>query len=340
MNRKLFSEKSGEISYNEIMPAPLDGYEVPFEPYSSAMWDGGYTLFQDLDWPVRILYSNYQLEEDDRLRIIDDRPFMALQFILGNSFYGDWEGLGRRIDHEASFNFFYLPHLEQTLEGYKADRVYSKIELQYPLDELALFAPYFPMLERLLEQAEQGKPALLHNTNQIASSELILGVRHILYNAFHHEVKPIYAQAKGVSILVDALEAFDKSKMSSPLSLLTHYEVEQVYQAKDILLDNMDTPVSLTELSTMVGTNKFKLNSGFKEVYGVTVFDFLLNARMEKARHLLIDTHTSIEAIAFLTGYSDVFGFSRAFKKYYGTSPRYYRARPLYFMVQNRPSQS
>src|SRR5258708_14260136 len=110
--------------------------------------------------------------------------------------------------------------------------------------------------------------------------------------------------------------------MSSPLSLLTHYEVEQVYQAKDILLDNMDTPVSLTELSTMAGTNNFKINSGFKEGYGVTVFDFLLNARMEKDRHLLIDTHTRIEAIAFLTGYSDVFGFPMAFNESYGTSTR------------------
>src|SRR5882757_6779002 len=104
MNRKLFSEKFGEIPPAEIIPAPLDGYEVPLEPYDSAIWEGGYYFFQDLDWPVRVRYSNYQLEQDDQLRIVEDEPFMGLQFILGNSFYGDWEGVGRRIDHEASFN--------------------------------------------------------------------------------------------------------------------------------------------------------------------------------------------------------------------------------------------
>lgn len=340
MNRKLFSAKSGEIPYADSMPPALDGYEVPFEPYYTAIWDGGYYFYQDLDWPVRVHYSNYQVEQDDQFRIVDDRPFMALQFILSNSFYSNWEGLGKRIDHEASFNFFYLPHLEQTLEGYKADRVYSKIELQYPLDQLHFLAPYFPMLEQLLEQADQGKPAILHPTNQLATSEMMQGVRHILYNAFHPGVKPIYAEAKGSSTLMEALEAFKRDKKPSPLQLLSHYEVEQVYQARDILVDNMDTPVTLTQLSSMVGTNKFKLNSGFREIFGTTIFDFLLDARMERARQLLVETNSSIEAIAFLTGYGEVRAFSRAFKKYYGATPRYYRAQPLFCMLHYRRPRS
>ncbi|HWK02178.1 MAG TPA: AraC family transcriptional regulator [Puia sp.] len=340
MNRKLFSEKFGEIPPAEIIPAPLDGYEVPLEPYDSAIWEGGYYFFQDLDWPVRVRYSNYQLEQDDQLRIVEDEPFMGLQFILGNSFYGDWEGVGRRIDHEASFNFFYVPYVEQTLEGYEADRVYSKIELQYPMELLYSLAPHFPLLEQLLEKAEQGKPSLLHTTNQIAPSEMMGGVRRILYNSMPHGAKALFGEAKGISTLITCLDAFEKQKKSSPPQRLTHYEVEQVYLAKDILTDNMDTPVTLTELSLMVGTNKFRLNSGFKEVYGVTIFDFLLTARMERAQHLLGETDMEIDVVAFLTGYSDVKEFSAVFRKYYGTSPRYYRAQPLFFMLKHRPSKS
>jgi AraC family transcriptional activator of pyochelin receptor len=334
MNRKLISEKSGEISCAEILPDSLAGYRVPGEPFSAAAWECGDILFQEMNWEVHIRYTNYLLQEDDRIRIIDDRPLLALQFILSNSFYGDWQGLGKRIDHEASFNLFYVPSLEQSLEGCKGTRVYSKVEFQFPLHQLKLLAPHFPLLEQLLEQMDKGNPALLHKSNQVASSEMLTGVRQILHNPYSSGIKKIYAEAKGMGLLINALDAFNKNKPAPP-PRLTHFEAEQVYQAKDLLLEHIDSPFSLFGLATQVGTSKFKLNNGFKEIYGVTVFDFLLNARMEKAQFLLLETHHTIESIAYLTGYNDPYSFSRAFKKYFGTSPKHYRARPFFFMLHS-----
>ena len=337
MNRKLISNKSGEISYAEMVPDTLGAYRVVGEPFYGATWECGDSLFQEMDWDVNIRYANYRLQEDDRIRIIDDRPLLALQFILGNSFYGDWEGLGPRIDHEASFNLFYVPSLEQSLEGCKGDRVYSKVEFQFPLPQLRLLAPYFPLLEKLLDQMDRGYPALLHRSNQVASSEMLTGVRQILHNPYSIGIKKIYAEAKGMGLLINALDAFNKNKHAPP-PRLTHFEAEQVYQAKDLLLEHIDNPFSLNGLANQVGTSKFKLNNGFKEIYGVTVFDFLLNARMEKAQFLLLETHHTIETIAYLTGYNDSYSFSRAFKKYFGASPKHYRDRPFFFMLHNNHS--
>jgi len=329
MNRKLFSEKSGEPPYCETVPATLATCRVAGEPFTAATWECGDALYQEFDWGVRIRYTNYLLGEDDRLRITEERPQLALQFILGNSFYGDWQGLGKRIDHEASYNMYYLPSLDLSLDVKKGTRLYTKIEMQYPLAQLKLLAPYFPLLENFLEQVDQGNPTLLHTSNQVASSEMLTGVRQIVHNPYSAGVKKIHAEAKSMSTLINALEAFNQNKPSSP-PRLTHYEAEQVYQAKDHLLENIDTPISLANLASLVGTNKFKLNVGFKEVYGVTVFDFYLNARMEKAQFLLLETNDSIETIAYLTGYNDLYSFSKAFKKYFGASPRHYRARPFF----------
>ena len=332
MNRKLFSEKSGETPYCEAVPATLASCRVPGEPFTAASWDCGDALYQEFDWGVRIRYTNHLLQEDDKLRITEERPQLALQFILGNSFYGDWQGLGKRIDHEASYNMYYLPSLDVSLDIKKGTRLYSKVELQYPLAQLKQLAPYFPQLEKFLEGVDQGNPTLLHVSNQVADSDMLSGVRQILHNVYTLPVKKIHAEAKSMSTLINALDAFSKSKPSSP-PRLTHYEAEQVYQAKDHLLENIDTPISLAGLASKVGTNKFKLNVGFKEVYGVTVFDFYLNARMQKAQFLLLDTNDSIETIAYLTGYNDLYSFSKAFKKYFGASPRQYRARPFFFTL-------
>lgn len=337
MNRKLFSERKGEIPYCGIVPASLTNYSVSEEPASAAAWECGDTLYQEFDWGVGIRYTNYLMGEDDRVRVTAERPQLALQFIIGNSFYTDWQGLGKRIDHEASFNMYYVPFLDQTVDLKKSRRLYRKIELQYPLAQLKELAPYFPLMEKFLEQVDQGNPTLLHSSNQVASSEMLTGVRQILHNAYTPPVKKIHTQAKSMSTLIYAMEAFNKCKPGVP-PRLTHYEAEQVYQAKDHLLDNIDTPISLANLASLVGTNKFKLNVGFKEVYGVTVFDFYLNARMEKAQFLLLDSDDSIETIAYLTGYNDLYSFSRAFKKYFGASPRQYRARP-FFVTMNQSNK-
>ena len=339
MNRKLFSEKSGEIYYEDVLPANLAHYQIHDEPYYSACWEGGDILEQEMNGEVRIRYSNYLLQEEDRLRIVEDRPVLALQFILTNSFYGDWTGLGRRIDHEASFNLFYMPRLEQTLEG-KGSRAYRKVEIQYSAEQLRSIAEHYPMLEKLLRRAEQGQPTLLHTNNQIATSQMYDGVEMLLHNNFSSGARRLYEEAKGVGLLLMALEFFDRNKQPAPPLRLSPYEVEQIYQAKEYMLNRISMPPTLAEIATAVGANKFQLNNGFQEVYGVTVFDFFLNARMDQAKYFLLETDETIETIAWVLGYNDVSSFSRAFKKYYGPSPRYYRAQPLLSRLKYRSSKS
>ena len=55
--------------------------------------------------------------------------------------------------------------------------------------------------------------------------------------------------------------------------------------------------------------------------------DFLINARLSQARHLLLETNLSISEIAERLDYADVFFFSRQFKQKTGLSPLQYRNR-------------
>jgi len=339
MNRNLFSEKSGSIAYDDVLPGNLAHYQLPEEPYTSACWEGGDFLEHELNGEVRIRYSNYRVQDEDRLRIVEDRPVLALQFILTNSFYGDWADLGRRVDHEASFNFFYVPRLEQTLEA-KGTRAYRKVEIQYPPDQLRSIAEHFPMLEKLLERAEQGLPTLLHTTNQIATSDMYDCVEQILRNDFSRKAKRMYEEVKSTGLLIQALEFFDSNRQPSPPLKLTPAEVEQVYRAKEFLLNRITMPPTLTEIAEEVGSNKFKINNGFREVYGVTVFDFFLNARMDQAKHFLLNSDEDMDTIAWLIGYADEKSFSKAFQKYYGPTPEYYRASPILSKLQYRHSRS
>jgi AraC-like DNA-binding protein len=58
---------------------------------------------------------------------------------------------------------------------------------------------------------------------------------------------------------------------------------------------------------------------------GTTYKTLVLKTRMALARHYLLDTHLSVQEIAYLLDYATPAPFSRAFKQYFGLAPEYYR---------------
>lgn len=100
--------------------------------------------------------------------------------------------------------------------------------------------------------------------------------------------------------------------------------VKRVKKAKEILINSYTNPPSLSELSRKIGLNEFKLKTGFKEVYGNTVYGFVLDYKLETARAMLESRQHKINEIAFHIGYSNPSHFISAFKKKYGITPKQY----------------
>ncbi len=65
----------------------------------------------------------------------------------------------------------------------------------------------------------------------------------------------------------------------------------------------------------------------FKARMGESPMHYVTRARLQRAALLLYDTRSRVEDIARLVGYQDAFGFSKAFKRHYGVSPRLYRQK-------------
>ncbi len=98
-------------------------------------------------------------------------------------------------------------------------------------------------------------------------------------------------------------------------------EKEKLFQAKEILSTNLDTPPSLTELSRQIGLNSFKLKKNFKALFGVPVFKYLQNERLSKAHKLLRNRDVTVQEAAWHVGYDSLSSFSNAFSKKYGFRP-------------------
>ena len=100
--------------------------------------------------------------------------------------------------------------------------------------------------------------------------------------------------------------------------------IKKIKLAKEIIISRMIEPPTLTELSKEVDISLKKLKQGFKQVYGSSVFSFLLDYKMQVSKRLLSSGNYNVNEVALKVGYSTATHFINAFKKKFGTTPKKY----------------
>jgi len=100
-----------------------------------------------------------------------------------------------------------------------------------------------------------------------------------------------------------------------------------VRQTIRLMKENAATPLSHEELAALTGFSPRYLNVLFKRETGQSLKTFQARARVERACMLLAESTMNVSQIAETMGYSDIYFFSKQFKKFMGESPMRYRSR-------------
>lgn len=83
--------------------------------------------------------------------------------------------------------------------------------------------------------------------------------------------------------------------------------------------------LSLDQLQDQLHLSKFYLAKTFKEVAGMTIFQYLMHRRIYEAKLLLIRSNASITDIGYEVGFKHPSHFSRAFKNHTAQTAEQYR---------------
>ncbi|MDR1604470.1 MAG: DNA-binding response regulator [Gracilibacteraceae bacterium] len=92
------------------------------------------------------------------------------------------------------------------------------------------------------------------------------------------------------------------------------------------VVTHVDERLSLDDLSERLYLNKTYISHIFKKVSGVSLVNFQLEVKIDRAKILLRDGSRKISAIAEQVGYGNVNYFRKIFKDFTGMSPGEYRA--------------
>lgn len=140
----------------------------------------------------------------------------------------------------------------------------------------------------------------------------------------------IFGKINGAQTLND-LKQFTGMFIDKSISLLKKSKERKhtdfVNKTIDFIKANYQKDLSLQDIAEKIFLSPRYLNSIFKEETGMTIFDYITQIRMEKAKILINSNNHKIQDIAERVGYNNVQSFIKFFKKYSGMTPTDYRRK-------------
>lgn len=99
-------------------------------------------------------------------------------------------------------------------------------------------------------------------------------------------------------------------------------DIYTVFKIEKLLVENFSVkPKSIEQLSRSATMSSTKLKKIFKSVYGVPIYEYYQQRRMQRAADFLLTGKYSVKQVAGLIGYSNISNFTIAFKKYMKLEP-------------------
>lgn len=101
---------------------------------------------------------------------------------------------------------------------------------------------------------------------------------------------------------------------------------KQIYlDILDYIHTNIETNLKVSDVAREFGYNEKYLSHRFTEVSGISMKQYILKEKMDRANFYLTDTNNSVADIASTLGFSDSHNFCRTYKKITGLTPGEYR---------------
>lgn len=97
------------------------------------------------------------------------------------------------------------------------------------------------------------------------------------------------------------------------------------------LTQDLSRHLTLEQLAAEFDSGITSLKKSFKSVYGISVYQYLKDLRLQEAQRQLRETDLSVSSIAFSVGYANSSKFSSSFKAKFGISPTMYREQTRHF---------
>lgn len=111
------------------------------------------------------------------------------------------------------------------------------------------------------------------------------------------------------------------------ISLRRQTSEDRVLYIQQVMRDNLNRPLSLSELADIAGWSTAHFSTVFRKQVSVAPMEYFTRLKVQRACTKLKMTRETIAGISASLGYNDSFYFSRLFRRHIGISPTDYRKK-------------
>ncbi len=108
------------------------------------------------------------------------------------------------------------------------------------------------------------------------------------------------------------------------LSVRDEHTKHDLGRILDYIEEHIEEPICINDLAHLLGYSESYFCTIFKKVYGISPNKYINQAKINKAKDLMISSKLNITEIAEVLGYEHIHYFSRLFKKITTASPQHY----------------
>jgi AraC family transcriptional regulator len=123
-------------------------------------------------------------------------------------------------------------------------------------------------------------------------------------------------------IVLDYLPEHQKLRSIQCIKLSTKKDLlKKLSKGKLFIEQHFSIDIDIKKVARESGISEYHFYRLFKNVYGISPYQYLKQKRLEMAKIMLKKESIPISQLAQEVGYSDIFTFSKAYKQYFGHAP-------------------
>lgn len=241
----------------------------------------------------KLMYNSFQEADDDVFKAFD----ININAGYGIAMFMDIKGIAEDVEIPKLFLMEYCTQLTKQYKG----------SLFFAIDESQIFVIY---TKANCTSKDKFKESVLELESEISQ-----------YIKFNFHVTPVFYRGTIMSDINGLYDSYQRALQEK------NGEINQLLSSvKRFIETNFSNPdLSLTQIAENFNINHCYLTRLYKEQFGINLYDYVIQVRMEKAAEYLKTTDLKSYEIAEATGYRNSQYFSMSFKKYYGCTIRDYK---------------
>ncbi len=135
------------------------------------------------------------------------------------------------------------------------------------------------------------------------------------------EVDEFYHELLGALIQLNSKSREEADRLTLKRKTTREEIYQRVQHARDYIEGNYKLNLTLSEIASIAMLSENHLLRCFKQIMGITPFQYISRLRIQEAKRQLLETDKPVTEIALHVGYSSMSNFSHYFKSIVGMAP-------------------